>query len=237
MDIAPITRTAVSDVVYTRIVEEILSGRIAPGDSLPSERELSLSFQVNRHAIREALKRIRQTGLIQISQGGRTRVSDWRENAGLDTLSAVVAAGVVPPLELLRDVVVMQRSIGADAARQCAVNASDEQLEDVMAAARAYPEQGTAVDFALADTRFWIAVIEGTGNIVYRLAHNSLISAFSAINLPVVTEWPVNEFTDRASRMALAEIIADRDAEKARSYADRLLTDFVTRFESAARGE
>ena len=95
MDVTPIARTAVSDEVLARIVDEILSGRLAPGDPLPAERELAERFGVNRHAIREALKGVRQAGLVHIAQGGKTRVLDWRESAGLDVLSAVAAAGVV----------------------------------------------------------------------------------------------------------------------------------------------
>ncbi|MFZ2239644.1 MAG: GntR family transcriptional regulator, partial [Gordonia amarae] len=64
MEIQPIERAAVSDEVLGRLVTEILSGRLAPGDPLPAERELALRFGVNRHAIREALKGVRQAGLV-----------------------------------------------------------------------------------------------------------------------------------------------------------------------------
>ena len=36
--------------------------------------------------MREALKRLQQSGLVRISQGGATRVRDWRRHGGLDLL-------------------------------------------------------------------------------------------------------------------------------------------------------
>lgn len=230
MELAPIARTPISDVVYSRLVDEILSGRLAPGQSMPSERELALAFQVNRHAIREALKRVRQAGLIQISHGGKTLVLNWRENAGLEVLSALVAAGAVPPREVMRDVAVMRRSTGADAARLCALNASDEHLDRVATAARAYPVNGTGAEIGDADHAFWIAVIEGSGNLAYRLALNTLVTAFVDIGLPLIQDLGAAEFTDRDAHIALADAIVARDGERARQHAEQLLSHFVSAF-------
>ena len=47
--------------------------------------------------MREALKRLQESGLIRISHGGATRVRDWRRDGGLDLLLALAAQGEVPP--------------------------------------------------------------------------------------------------------------------------------------------
>ncbi|MES1193653.1 MAG: winged helix-turn-helix domain-containing protein, partial [Solirubrobacterales bacterium] len=75
----------------------ILDGRYAPGAALPSERALSEELGASRHAVREALKRLQQAGLISISQGGSTRVRDWRRHGGLDLMLALGAEGELPP--------------------------------------------------------------------------------------------------------------------------------------------
>lgn len=229
MQIDPIARTAVSDAAYHRLVEEILTGRLGAGEALPSERELTLSFQVNRHAVREALKRVQQAGLVRISQGGKTRVLDWRENAGLETLGALVATGVVPPQEVMYDVAVMRRSVGADAAGLCAAAGSDEQLDLVAATAQAYPGAGSAEEISSADVAFWAAVVDGSGNLAYRLAFNSLVSAFNDIGRPLIHALGADEFTDRDSHIALAELIVARDADGAHRAAEQLLSHFVAR--------
>src|SRR3954462_734358 len=108
----------VSDRVHERLRRDILDGRLAPGDPVPSERVLAEELGVNRHAVREALKRLQQAGLVRISQGGATRVQDWRDAGGLDVLLDLVE-GDIPP-ELVRSVMEMRASIGLDAARRCA---------------------------------------------------------------------------------------------------------------------
>ena len=85
----------ISEALFARLVEEILTGRWPAERPAPSERELAVALQVNRHSVREALKRLQQAGLVQISQGGSTLVLDWRTNAGLDMLAALDRKSVV----------------------------------------------------------------------------------------------------------------------------------------------
>ncbi|MEA2125831.1 MAG: GntR family transcriptional regulator, transcriptional repressor for pyruvate dehydrogenase complex, partial [Solirubrobacteraceae bacterium] len=99
-------RRLVSEAVHEALLADVLAGRLAPGDALPGERALSEAFAVNRHAVREALKRLQQAGLVTVAQGGATRVSDWRRTAGLDLLTSLAAAGPGP--ELVRAIVEMR---------------------------------------------------------------------------------------------------------------------------------
>lgn len=228
MDVNPIPRsTAVSDAVFARFVEEILTGRWPAGEPVPSERELALAWQVNRHAVREALKRVQQAGLVRISHGGKTRVLDWRRHAGLDVLSALASTGAVPPVEVLADVAVMRRSVAADAARLCAQRADEQQVAAVVAAARAYPDSLDLAAVAAADLEFWTAVIEGAGNLAYRLALNTLVAAIAEVGAETIAALNAAEVTDRAAHLGLAEAIAARDAEAAGRQAAELLSRFV----------
>jgi GntR family transcriptional regulator, sialic acid-inducible nan operon repressor len=53
----------------------IKSRDLAPGDPLPSERELMARFAVGRPAIREALQSLERMGLVEIRHGERARVA------------------------------------------------------------------------------------------------------------------------------------------------------------------
>ena len=138
MDLEPIRRAAtISESVLTRLTEEILSGRWPADRPAPSERDLALTLQVNRNAVREALKVLQHAGLLKIEHGGKTMVLDWRSHAGMEMIGALTAAGVIPAGQALMDGLWMNRRVGPDAARLCARNASDEQLAAVAAAATA----------------------------------------------------------------------------------------------------
>jgi GntR family transcriptional repressor for pyruvate dehydrogenase complex len=60
--------------VAAHLEREILTGNLKPGDSLPPERDLRAQFGVGRPAIREALIKLQEAGLIEISNGAPARV-------------------------------------------------------------------------------------------------------------------------------------------------------------------
>src|SRR4051812_27937090 len=113
MEFVPASRTSVSDHVFAQLRDAILAGDYRPDDSLPSERDLATGFAVNRHAVREALRRLQQLGLVKVAQGGATKVLDWREHAGLDLARAAGAQDRLPVEQLVRDVLEMRACLGA----------------------------------------------------------------------------------------------------------------------------
>ncbi len=213
----------VSERVHADLRADILEGRLAPGDAVPSERVLAERLGVNRHAVREALKRLEQAGLVQISQGGATRVLDWRERGGLELLLDLLggASGELPPLELARSVLEMRASIGIDAARRCAERGG----AGTRVAAGRIAEQAAAavgVDDAAVDERYealWRAIVAASGNLAYQLALNSLVAALVAYEGIADAVRP----RDAAAVRVLGEAIAAGDGPAAARAAAALL--------------
>ncbi|WP_201662339.1 FCD domain-containing protein [Rhizobium setariae] len=58
---------------------DIQSGRTAPGSRLPTEKELTESFNVSRTVIREAISRLQTDGLVIAKQGSGIYVADPME--------------------------------------------------------------------------------------------------------------------------------------------------------------
>ncbi len=65
----PVKTNRIFEDVLVQLKESILSGRFKPGEKLPSERELSLEFQVSRGVIREAIRALELRGFVGIRQG------------------------------------------------------------------------------------------------------------------------------------------------------------------------
>jgi DNA-binding FadR family transcriptional regulator len=225
MSFAPVVRRPVSEVVFEDLRAAILQGRCAPGDALPPERELGAAFAVNRHAVREALKRLQQAGLVQVQHGGATRVLDWRTTAGLDLLAHLPFAGEdAPDPALLRSVVEARRWIGMDVARLAAERADAAALAALRARAAAGAELAGDPD-ALAERyeELWRALVAAGGNVAYLLAYNSLLAAGHAA--PAASrEVFAAEAADLPAHAALVEAVAARDAGLARERADALLS-------------
>lgn len=64
-----------SDQISDFLISEIESGTLKAGELLPSEAELSEQFNVSRTVIREALGRLKYDGLLESSQGSRSKVA------------------------------------------------------------------------------------------------------------------------------------------------------------------
>lgn len=62
-------RKSLGEVVFDRMFTAIKSGAYAPDERLPTEYDLAAEFQVSRPVVREALRKLRDQGLIYSRQG------------------------------------------------------------------------------------------------------------------------------------------------------------------------
>lgn len=68
-DFKPIKTSRVFENVLIQLKEAILLGAYESGDKLPSERELTLQFQVSRGVVREAIRALELSGFVVMRQG------------------------------------------------------------------------------------------------------------------------------------------------------------------------
>jgi DNA-binding FadR family transcriptional regulator len=61
--------------IRDKIVSLIASGILQVGDELPGERELAAMLMVSRETVRGAVQLLAGEGIVQVSQGSRTRVA------------------------------------------------------------------------------------------------------------------------------------------------------------------
>ena len=216
-------RATVSAEIHRELRARILDGTYAAETALPSERQLSEDLGASRHAVREALKRLQQAGLIAISQGGATRVRDWRRHGGLDLLLALGADGEALPAELglVRAMFEMRASIGADAARLCALRADTATRAELEARAEALAvADGPVARTAVYDV-LWDRIIDGCGNLAYRLALNTLVAGQRVLSFDASVVGA--EVADHDAVRALARAIAAADPDAAHARARDLL--------------
>jgi GntR family transcriptional repressor for pyruvate dehydrogenase complex len=207
MTLRAVEKRSLPDRVFEQLVTEIDSGRYPPGGAIPSERELSEVFSVNRHVVREAVKRLQQIGLLSVVQGGRTKVLDFRQTAGLDLLALVAehaegADAVEALLPLLAGALEMRAGIGVDV--------RDELLE--ISERLAAGVEGA--ELLALDQRFWQRVLDGAGNLAYQLAFNSLIRAVH-VQHDFSVGWLEQELERSDYRRPIAAAIAAGDPEGA----------------------
>jgi GntR family transcriptional regulator, transcriptional repressor for pyruvate dehydrogenase complex len=225
MSLHPVAKRSLPDQAFEQLTAAIVAGTYPPGAVIPSERQLSEVLGVNRHVVREAVKRLGQIGLVRVSQGGRTTVLDYRDSAGLDLLAVV--AEHVEPIEglapLLAAALEMRAGIGSDVARLCAQRAKPQLRRELLTIASRLADTHDGEDLLELDRRFWQLMLDGAGNLAYQLAFNSLIRAVHArreLSLPLLAQ----ELERSEHRRPIAAAIAAGDADAAAREARAALT-------------
>ncbi len=72
----PIERQSATEAVAGSLIKLLNDGALLPGDRLPSERELATQLQVGRTTVREALKLLTLSGLLEAKRGSGTFVRE-----------------------------------------------------------------------------------------------------------------------------------------------------------------
>lgn len=68
---SPVSTPRTSEMIVDQIREVLRQGKLKTGDRLPNERELCETFGVSRVTVREALRVLEASGLVEIRVGGR----------------------------------------------------------------------------------------------------------------------------------------------------------------------
>lgn len=98
-DSLTIKRVSLVDAVMEQMEAAVQSGRFKLGDKIPSEKVLAQEFGVSRATLREAFKRLENSGMLDIRQGDGT----YLQSSGLD----------VGPLQYVEE----QRLAGSEAGK------------------------------------------------------------------------------------------------------------------------
>ena len=231
----PVTTRSLPDEVFGQLLGEILSGRYAPGSTLPGERGLSDVFGVNRHVVREALKRLEQVGLVKTTHGGGTKVLEFRRSAGLDLLAVIAdqPEAIEKMLPLLLSALQMRAVIGVDAARLCAESANDAVRDDLIETGQTLAAVARGPELLPLDQRFWRQLLDGAGNLASQLAFNSLIRAVHD-DPDFSLGWLEHELERCDYRRPIARAIADRDPGAAATAARDALSPAAEMLGAAA---
>lgn len=169
-------RQRISEVVCNKIMELIIS-KMKAGDRLPTEFELSSTYHVSRSTIREALKMLESTGVVERGGGG-AYVSSYPKECLVEPLSLMIHMKSAE----LSDIFQMRRILEVEAVKMAVDNASKEDLSKLENIFWMMQKPDLKPDeFVELDKQFHYAIADASGNTV--LCHfikdiNTVISKF-----------------------------------------------------------
>ena len=204
--------------LYEQIVQQIeasiVKGDLKAGDQLPAERELAQRFGVSRTAVREAVKALREKGLVEAYSGRGTFITDGTTQAVRQSLDLMVKIGQPEGSTHLAEVrAILEPEIAALAA----VRIQEAELSTMRDAVSAMDRAG-AKDPELyieADLDFHLALAEGAANPLILSLLDSIVALLREQRMKIF-RVPGGPERGQIHHKRILEAVERRDAEKSR---------------------
>ena len=209
------TRT---DQLTEALRARIGGGQYPVGSKLPSEQALAATFQVSRTTVREAVTRLKESGLVETRRGTAARVCARDADGGL---------AMPRSIEALLGFLEVRGAIEAEMAARAAVRRTDAQCDAIEAALLAIDAASRAGSTGVEeDLAFHLAIGQATANAYW----SQFVRLFAdpmraAIRITRANEARRTDFAAAVARehASLFEAIRARNAGAARQAASRHL--------------
>ncbi len=154
-------RESPSVEVTRHLLEYLLAGHFAPGDRIPSERQLAQALQVGRAGVREAIKSLNLLGLIVVRQGDGTFLA----HSVSSLLPEVIEWGLLLGERRVEDLIEARTNLEAFNAALAARRRKPEDIDELWKRLEAMRKAGPDLAaFVQADIDFHLHVAKMSGN-------------------------------------------------------------------------
>lgn len=148
-----VNKKNLSDEVASQIINRIISGALLPGEKLPPEREVSGKMNVNRHTLREALRKLEVLGLLSVRQGDGIYIKDYRDSGNLELLKHILYQNKDNNPGALKDILEIRRIISPEMAEKAALNRTEADIiafQEILVSEKSTIEKDLAIHQAIA---------------------------------------------------------------------------------------
>lgn len=209
-----LVRTArLYEQIVQQIEDSILKGALKPGDQLPAERELAQRFGVSRTAVREAVKALREKGLVEAYSGRGTFITDGTSQAIRQSLDLIIKIGQIEGLVHLAELRgILEPEIAALAAVRT-------QAQDIIAMREASAIMERSLEdpesYIEADLDFHLALAEAAANPLILSLTDSIVGLLREQRIRI---FKVKGGPERGQyhHKRILQAIEQRDPEQAR---------------------
>ncbi|MGV0742417.1 FadR/GntR family transcriptional regulator [Mycolicibacterium sp. XJ870] len=212
MPLVTTRRTGLVDQVIDQLRALVSSGEWSVDARIPTESELVDALGVGRNTVREAVRALAHSGILEVRQGDGTYVRATSEVSG--ALRRLCGSE-------LREVLQVRRCLEVEGARLAAAARTEQDL----AGLRTYLDRRDTTDrneFARTDTEFHLAVVRASHNSVLIELYRGLIEAITA-SVATASTMPTGMFPHDGLVDAIAAGDVERAGHEAGGFLDELL--------------
>jgi GntR family transcriptional regulator, transcriptional repressor for pyruvate dehydrogenase complex len=220
------TRETVAAEITRNLLAYLLSGKIKPGERIPSERKLSEALGVGRSVVREALKSLTVLGLIDVRQGDGT----YLKRTDSELLPQAIEWGLLLGAKRITDLVEARHHLEVLMAGLAAERRDDPGLAEMRRCVEIMERTSDPDEFVTADIAFHYAVAAAAGNQSLLQIMKS-IRALLQVWISRVMQSPDSSRPTWAEHEAVLDAIVRRDASASRLAMERHMEGATRRLE------
>ncbi|MFJ3405539.1 FadR/GntR family transcriptional regulator [Promicromonospora sp. NPDC090134] len=227
MPLATTHRAGLVDQVIEQLRTAVREGEWPVGERIPTEPELSEQLGVGRNTVREAVRALAHTGLLEVRQGDGTYVRATSEVSG--AIRRLAGSE-------LREVLQVRRTLEVEGARLAATERTEDDVAELRALlARRATELAEArwEDFARTDAEFHRAVVRAGHNGLLTELYLGLTEVVTASVAATSTITPGAEHVPEIGHEGLVDAVAQQDPDRAVAEACGFLDELLSRVESS----
>lgn len=193
--------------------EHILEGHLSPGTELPPENEMARQMGISKFSLREALRVLEVIGLIEISQGRRTRVASHSLLPLVSLFELAVERSRVSTLHLIE----ARKSIEGRIARYAAMRADPSHIKAMQQTIDEVKANRDDLEIcANKDIEFHNILVNASKNAVFEIMLAPIMELLRAQRHEQIRVRGVDTVIEYHSKILSA--VAEGDADKAEEY-------------------
>jgi GntR family transcriptional repressor for pyruvate dehydrogenase complex len=218
---APAKATRAFDDVVRQLRDRIYRGELQPGDRLPAERQLAEQFRVSRNMVREALRMLEITGIVELRKGatGGAFICRGRPEFVARSLLDMMRLGGFS----LSDMTEARLWLSSTIVRAACERATEEDLTRLEANVVEAVQLAVREDWAsvaVVNIEFHNLLASASGNPVLAMVQRSIMEVMREISL---VAGPIRSDVTIRSRTRFLRHLRRRNVEQAVAEMDRNL--------------
>ncbi|MEY4651770.1 MAG: hypothetical protein RI884_351 [Pseudomonadota bacterium] len=234
---APIAPQRAFEDIAAQIRELVASGKLKPGDRLPAERDLATKFNVSRNTLREALRALELSGMIELRKGasGGAFVLPGSSDVVVNGLRDLYHLGAITPKHLTEARIWLSQIV----VRVACERLTEEDLQaleaNMEAAVQAY-KAGNFDESARIHREFHVLLASSTRNPIIEITMEAVMEVMGKF---IERIGPSDNSYTLPSRRRLIKHLRARDAQAAvgemTRFLERLQATYMDLWDSRAK--
>lgn len=218
------------ELFIRQIEDQIISGRLAVGEKLPTERELEAETGISKSVIHFALKDLERMGFIKISPRQGIYVDDYARSGSFETLNEILRYnGGKLTVKMLTEITELRNAIEGGALIKLAASHTDDDIkklrESVDELRAVVGEDLNIFDLADVAKKFHYLICDLSGNDMFPLVMNAFSPLSNVVWQYCVHFWGAERFIEHDEK--IIEMIERGEGHEAQQFIEDLFARYM----------